>query len=601
MRSVIGDSSASFTASSLPKRQILHVSGSTLAKLLVAPAILFLVLLFFYPLWTIASLSLNLPDLSVASYQRYAASAAFIGTTERTFVLSIIVTLICLLLGYPTAAFLSRMAKEGRTYLLVCVILPYLTSLLIRTYAWMVLLGDDSPINKFLMLAGFTSRPVPLLFSTTGALIGMVHIMLPAMILPIYSVIHGMDREQMRAASALGGGPFRAFFKVFLPQSLPGVRSGCTLVFALSLGFYVTPAALGSPKDAMLSNLIASLVTGALDFRYASAISIVLLALTLLVYFAMGGGLGSVVDRHGGVPARSRLGAIVTAPLRALENSSWLTEFNRRLWQRRLGRSGSDAPIGRWGVAAFGLIVLVFLIVPSVIVVVMSFSGEDMLSFPPASWSLRWYQAFFADNSWISATGISAKIAVSSSAIALVLGTMAAYGLARGNVRGRQFLYALVLAPIIVPSVVTAVGMFNVLAAWGFIGTTTGVLLAHTPGAISYVVIILSGTLMGLDRRLEMASMSLGASHLRTAFRVVLPLIAPGMLAAAIFAFIHSFDEVVISSFVAGANLQTLPLRIWQDIQYQVDPVIAAVSAMLMLIPVAALPLMRRRGSGVAI
>src|SRR6516225_12286707 len=113
----------------------MHVSGSTLAKLLVAPAILFLLLLFFYPLWTIVSLSLNLPNLSVANYQRYAASAAFIATTERTFVLSFVVTLICLALGYPTAAFLSRMAKNGRSYLLVCVILPYLTSLLIRTYA----------------------------------------------------------------------------------------------------------------------------------------------------------------------------------------------------------------------------------------------------------------------------------------------------------------------------------------------------------------------------------------------------------------------------------------------------------------------------------
>ena len=156
------------------------------------------------------------------------------------------------------------------------------------------------------------------------------------------------------------------------------------------------------------------------------------------------------------------------------------------------------------------------------------------------------------------------------------------------------------LAPIIVPAVVSAVGMFNALAAWGLIGSTMGVLLVHTPGAISYVVIILSGTLLGLDRRLEMASLSLGASHLRPALRVILPLIAPGMLAAAIFAFIHSFDEVVISSFVAGANLQTLPLRIWQDIQYQVDPVIAAISAMLMLIPIAALPLLRKRSSSTA-
>ena len=578
----------------------MHVSGSTLAKLLVAPAILFLLLLFFYPLWTIVSLSLNLPNLSVANYQRYAASAAFIATTERTFVLSFVVTLICLALGYPTAAFLSRMAKNGRSYLLVCVILPYLTSLLIRTYAWMVLLSDDSPINRFLIFSGLIDRPLPLLFSTTGALIGMVHIMLPAMILPIYSVVHGMDPSQMRAAKALGGGPLRAFLKVYLPQSLPGVRSGCTLVFALSLGFYVTPAALGGPKDAMLSNLIASLVTNALDFHYASAVAIVLLLLTLVIYFAMGGGLGSVVEGRSGAPGRSSLASILLRPVTAFESAGWVTAWHRSLWRRRLGRSGSEASAGRWSGTVFGLVVLIFLIVPSFIVIMMSFSGEDMLSFPPASWSLRWYRAFFADDSWVGATIVSAKIAIASAAIALILGTLAAYGLARGQIRGRQFLYALVLAPIIVPAVVSAVGMFNALAAWGLIGSTMGVLLVHTPGAISYVVIILSGTLLGLDRRLEMASLSLGASHLRPALRVILPLIAPGMLAAAIFAFIHSFDEVVISSFVAGANLQTLPLRIWQDIQYQVDPVIAAISAMLMLIPIAALPLLRKRSSSTA-
>jgi putative spermidine/putrescine transport system permease protein len=147
-----------------------------------------------------------------------------------------------------------------------------------------------------------------------------------------------------------------------------------------------------------------------------------------------------------------------------------------------------------------------------------------------------------------------------------------------------------------VPSVVMAVGLFGVLASWHLLGTVPGILLAHTTVSLSYVVIILGATLMGLDRRLELASMSLGASHLRTARRVILPLIMPGIIAAGIFAFISSFDEVVVTSFIASLRIETLPLKIWEDIRYAIDPTVAAISAMLIMILLIVLPFIRRRG-----
>lgn len=573
-------------------------SASMLNKAMLIPALLFLLILFYFPLANILGLSLNAPNFSAENYARFLSNDTMIRVGLRTLLYSGLVTIFCLLLGYPLAVFLSRMVKRGHTFVLVCVILPYLTSLLVRTYAWMILLSDDGLINSVLLGTGIIGQPLPLLYSTFGAMVGMVHLMLPAMVLPIYAVVHGMNHEQMRAAKALGGGPLRCFLEVFLPQTLPGVKAGCILVFAVSLGFYITPAALGSPQDLMLSNIIAKLVGTLLDFGYASAISMILLAATVAIYMIAGGGLGAAAKGDSQKPAQGKsVGSVLSRLAKKLGNAKPMAQLQRRLWDRNIGRGAQRVLSFTVLWYAFSILVLLFLILPSIVVVIMSFTGADTLGFPPTSWSLRWYQTFFADETMTGAAVTSFWIALGSASLALVLGITASYALVRANIRGSQVLYTLILAPIIVPSVVAAVGIYKVFAEWGLVGSTLGVLLAHTPGSLAYVVIILSGTFMGLDRRLEMASASLGASRLRTMVRVILPLVAPGILAAGIFAFIHSFDEIVITSFVAGATLQTLPQQIWLIIQYQIDPQIAAISTLIMILPIIALPFFRRSGA----
>lgn len=573
------------------------ISGATLTKVMIVPALLFLLILFYFPLFNIAGLSVNAPQFSTVHYERFLSNPTMIMVGLRTLAYSGLVTLFCLLLGYPLAVFVSRMVKQGRHYLLVCVVLPYLTSLLVRTYAWMILLSDNGLINSLLLSIGIIDRPLPLLYTTFGAMIGMVHLMLPLMVLPIYAVVHGMNPEQMRAARALGGGPLRSFIEVFLPQTVPGVKAGCILVFAVSLGFYITPAALGGPQDLMLSNIIADLVESLLDFGYASAISIVLLAATLAVYLLAGGGLGGVAggESQSAKPKGKSIGSLLGRMVKAFGNAAPVMRFQQQLWDRNLNRSvqrGLPVHLLWYGLCTM---VLLFLILPSIVVVIMSFTGDDTLGFPPTSWSLRWYQEFLSDETMTGAAVTSFWIALGSSILALALGVAASYALVRGNIRNSQVLYTLILAPMIVPSVVAAVGTYKVFAEWGIIGSTLGVLLAHTPGSLAYVVIILSGTFTGLDKRLEQASASLGASRLRTMFLIVLPLVAPGILAAGIFSFIHSFDEIVITSFVAGVTLQTLPQQIWLIIQYEIDPQIAAISTLVMILPIIALPFFRRR------
>lgn len=564
-------------------------------KVMILPALLFMLVLFYFPLLNIVGLSFNLPDASTEHYERFLSNGTMLGVVWRTFVYSAWVTGICLVLGYPLAVFVSRMVKRGHTFMLVCVILPYLTSLLVRTYAWMLLLSDSGLINHILVTLGLVDRPIPLLYTTFGAMVGMVHLTLPMMVLPIYAIVHGLNMEQMRAAKALGGGPLRSFFQVFLPQTLPGVKAGCILVFAISLGFYITPAALGGPKDILLSNIIAKLIETLLDFRYASAISMILLIFTVGVYMLSGGGLASVNGGNQDARKPRSLGAVLGRMMRAAGNAEPMMRLQKWLWDRKVGQSTRRFVPFQLFWYLFSALLLLFLVLPSVIVVVMSFNGNDALGFPPTSWSLRWYETFFSSETMMNASANSIIIATGTALLSLALGGTAAYALVRGNIRGSQILYALLLAPIIVPSIVAAVGTYKVFADWGIVGSTLGVLLGHTPGSLAYVVIILSSTFVGLDKRLEMASASLGASRFRTIVRVVIPLVAPGILAAGIFAFIHSFDEVVITSFIAGVSFATLPQQIWLIIQHQIDPQIAAISTLVMILPIIALPFFRRR------
>lgn len=567
--------------------------GSLATSALLAPALVFLGICFVYPLGRLFLLSLEAPNFSFVQYAAFFSSPAYIAILRRTFLVSGSVTLICFILGYPTAYFLSQASARRQQWLLVLVVVPYLTSLLVRTYAWIVLLNDRGVVNRMIQALGISDRPIPLLYNTTGVFIGMVHIMLPMMILPLYSVMRGMNPNLVRAASAFGAGPIRSFLMVFLPLSLPGIRSGCILVFVISLGFYLTPAALGGLGDAMLSTLIAAQLSGALNFAFAAAAAFILLGITLILYAVLGGDIGfagsGTLARSGsgrGPRPRLRLGRrTFLAAARRLGLAVLASSLTRRIWCRRLGRPARALSCGKIALGIVSCSILAFLAAPSVVVIIISFSADEFLAFPPSGWSLRWYASYFGDRSWLEPTLLSAEVAVTSAGAALVVGTAAAYALVRAPIPGGRLAYGLILSPMIVPLVVSGIALYGVLADWKLIGTWLGLVIAHTTGGITFVVIVVAATLSGVDRRLELAALSLGASPIRTFRTVILPLIKPGMIAGGLFAFIHSFDEVVITSFIGGIRLQTLPLKMWEDIRNQIDPTIAAVSALLVALP----------------
>ena len=213
-----------------------------------------------------------------------AEEAAFSDILLRTFSISAVVTLICILLGYPLAYWLSTLNERKANLMMILVLLPFWTSVLVRIAAWIVLLQTNGLVNRFLMFTGLTGEPVPLLFNRLGVVIAMVHILLPFMILPLYSVMKSVPSNYVRAAVSLGSPPLAAFFRVYVPQTYPGVAAGGLLVFITSIGYYVTPALLGGAADQMLSYYVAQYTNVDVNWGMACALGSVLLATTLVLY-----------------------------------------------------------------------------------------------------------------------------------------------------------------------------------------------------------------------------------------------------------------------------------------------------------------------------
>ena len=252
--------------------------------LLLSPALLFLLVLYAYPLVRIFWISLSEPTLSLDHYWRFFSVPVYVRVIGVTFKVAVVVTLVCLILGYPTAYLLTTVSATRRNFLLIMVLLPFWTSLLVRTYAWIAILQREGVINKLLRGAGLLDEPVQMVYNTLGVTIGMTHVLLPFMILPLYSVMSGIDKSLGKAGQTLGATPAQAFRHVFVPLSLPGVGAGSLLVFISALGFFVTPAVLGGPRDMLISQLISMQVNVTLNWGFASAIAFILLTATLAIY-----------------------------------------------------------------------------------------------------------------------------------------------------------------------------------------------------------------------------------------------------------------------------------------------------------------------------
>lgn len=254
--------------------------------LMLMPALVLLGIFFVVPLLGIAGRSVFTDRPTLANYVEIFGDPVYFIVIALTFRMALIVTLVCVVVGYPTAYVLAHLPDRAMRVLMIAVVLPYFTSVIVRTYAWIVLLGREGLVNQYLGFLGFGR--VDLLYNQTGVLIGMGYVLLPLMILTLLTGMRSIDQSLVRAAYGLGAGRWYAFRRIYLPLSLPALTGGMLLVFILGIGFYITPALMGGPADLTIAMLIQREVEITVNWSFAAALAMVLLAVTLLAFAVYG-------------------------------------------------------------------------------------------------------------------------------------------------------------------------------------------------------------------------------------------------------------------------------------------------------------------------
>ena len=245
--------------------------------MLVLPALVFYAAIYIYPLSRIAAWSFIEHGLTLKFYRELFHQTTYFRALGNTLEISLLSTVLCLLLGYPLAYLMATASSAARRILMILILIPFWTSILVRTFAWIVILGSHGLVNRALMALGVTGAPLKLLFNMTGVQIGMVHVLLPFMVFPLFAAMIRIDADILRVARSLGAGPRGAFLHVFLPLSLPGVTAGSAVVFLLAVGFYITPALLGGPGQITLATMIDMEINTFLNWGVAASLGVVLL------------------------------------------------------------------------------------------------------------------------------------------------------------------------------------------------------------------------------------------------------------------------------------------------------------------------------------
>jgi ABC-type spermidine/putrescine transport system permease subunit I len=533
-------------------------------------------LLFFLVLPCLRLLSLGFEDNDTGAYTLAAYTRAF-GVTVytrilgTTFAIAFDTTALCLLLGYPVAYWLAKQPKRRQRLLALLVLFPFWTSALVKNFVWLVLLGRMGVVESLLRLIGF-AHPPELLFSRGTVVFGMTHTMLPLAIITMLPVMNQIDTRLPMAAATMGASRVQAFWRVYFQLSAPGVAAAGLLVFIASLGFFITPALLGGPHETMLGQMVIQQIMTQQNWQFASALA------TMLVVSALFTCL--IYDRVFGLSSMSG----------GSSSSSPSDRLLRRFALSLLARIASvlDAiPIRDSGwllLPAYAWLVVAILLLPIIAFIPMAFTSSNFLSFPPPSYSLRWFQEYFSSPVWVTATLRSFGVGIASASFTLIISVPAAYGIARSSSRLSAAIFVLFLSPIVVPSIVSAVALFYLFAQMGLVATNLGIAIGHTVGGIPLAVVILLATLRNYDWRLNQAAATLGADRRRTLFRITAPLISGGLFAAFIFAFLHSFEELTVALFIGGGLKTTLPRQMWDDIQLQVSPTLAAASVVVLAI-----------------
>jgi putative spermidine/putrescine transport system permease protein len=569
--------SASLATVSLPRRRKRKIEPLWLAL----PGILFLVVFLLLPTAKLLSMSLfdkvtGAPTL--AAFARIWNGGPYLAVLSTTFSVAIWTTLLSLTLGYPLAYWLCRKSPRQQRIAMLFVLLPFWTSALIKNFSWLVLLGRNGIIGKIMASAGMAGGN-QLLFSRTTVVFAMTHTLLPLAVVTMLPVMNQIDRRLTMAAATLGASSAQAFWQIFYQLSLRGVAAAGLLVFVASLGFFITPALLGGPRETMIGQLIILQINELQNWQLGSALAAILLisAIAMCVAYDRIFGLSSVSE--GGERQASADGLVRLAGLAAARFAGRAFGAVEEFWKRNIrGLRGSAI------LSLYAWLIIAVLLVPIAAFVPMAFTRSTFLSFPPQGFSLQWFDQFVASPLWLGAMIRSFGIGLATAAFTVVIAALAALGLARSRSRLAGAVFVLFLTPMVVPSIVIAIALFYLFAQISLVATDLGIIIGHTVIATPVVFVILLATFKGHDWRLDAAASTLGAGRVQTFWRVTLPLVKGGFAVGFVTGFLQSFEELTVALFVGGGLKTTLPRQMWDGILLQVNPIIAAASVVVLLV-----------------
>ncbi|HEY4250655.1 MAG TPA: ABC transporter permease subunit [Roseomonas sp.] len=547
---------------------------------LAVPGLVYLLVFLVLPALGMLSISLTDTDTgewSLAAYQRALGVPVYTRIIGNTFAIALQVTALCLLLGYPLAYWLARLPARAQRMTALLVLLPMWTSALVKNFAWLVLFGRTGIVAGLIQALGFEAPD--LLFNRLTVVFAMTHSMLPIATVSMLSVMTQLDPRLTQAAGTLGASRVTAFWRIYLPLSMPGVASAGLLVFIGALGYFITPTLLGSPRETMMGQAIINQVQQMDNLVFASALSALLIGAALiscLVYDRIFGlsrvSGGGATARAAGSPVR-RAG-LFASRVAARVFGAAAAGLARLLGGHRFG----------WLLPAYAVALIAVLVLPILALVPMAFTSADFMSFPPPAFSTRWFAEYAASPAWTSATLRSFGIGAATAVVTTVLATLAAFGLSRSTSRLSAAAFLLFMTPMVIPSIVVAVALFQLFAWMGLIATDLGIMIGHVVHALPIAFVIVLATLKSYDWRLDQAAATLGANRPRAFLRVTMPLIRGGLVAGLIFTFLASFEELTVALFIGGGLRSTLPKQMWDDVILQVSPLLVAASVIVVVI-----------------
>ncbi|WEX09652.1 ABC transporter permease subunit [Chelativorans sp. AA-79] len=548
-----------------------------LGPALAAPVTLCLLLSFAAPMLVVAMLSLHevadpfgplLQRPSLAQFTVIATDPFYSRVIRETMLLGFGVTAICIVLSYPLAYWLARMPAKWRPLAFSVILIPLLTNVVVRSLGIILLLAPEGLLNSVTGLVGLP--PMRNMLFTHGAVaIALAQVFMPFMVLALYDSLQNTSPRVHEAAESLGASPAVRFLTVDLPLSLPGLRAGIVIVFLTSTTAYVSATLLGGKKVWTTGMLVVQEAINYLNAPMAAALALMMTAIGLAFAALTSFLIGRLMPWTSGRKSRP-----VTPPKAVLAVIDVV------------GR-----PIS-WLLLAAALLLL---LLPLVLVCVQSFNDVPQATASGfRGFTLRWYEAVLWGGAYADSFWVSMRLALASMVVALALALPAAFALARHPFRGRSVLLVFWLLPLSLPGIAIGVGMLRLLQIYVAIPPFIGLMAIHVVVILPFAITLLTASVMALDRALEEAAASLGANPARTFLLVTLPALAPGLFAAGMVGFLLSFGEVTVTSFVTTARLTTLPVRIYADSTFSLEPTAHAISALLIAFTVVALILIGR-------